>query len=260
MLSIAVPSGYGKVVRGRIDGRGSQLSATYQNDKLKIAAAGESVLSISTSDVLIKNDFSSLQVENQLSGLRIEPYFDIDTKLLRLDAHERPEFWIEVDMAYFTSVPLSQDYASAAEAAGREAGAEAARMAVDDEATDLAFEKEIAERANSPTALLIMKGISPIMVKDHFQISCSDVDGDGTLIFQIDDNPNESPYYFNVDIINGLVCISEEIGSGDERWLNGVSRLPDEFIAILQGLFTNEMVSYMAKFNQPPSSMPGDDV
>ena len=67
-------------------------------------------------------------------------------------------------------------------------------MAVDDEAsdifTDLDFEKEIAKRANSPTALLIMKGISPIMVKDHFQISCSDVDGDGTLIFRIDDNPN----------------------------------------------------------------------
>ena len=44
-------------------------------------------------------------MKNQLSGVRIESFVGPYSNILRMDSPDRPEFWIEVDMAYFAEMP-----------------------------------------------------------------------------------------------------------------------------------------------------------
>jgi hypothetical protein len=67
-----------------------------------------------------------------------------------------------------------------------------------------------------------------------------EVDGDGTLIFEVDDSREHDPSSFNVDVLQGFVSSVSRPG-----FESGKTRLPDDVAEALRKAFRADMLHYM---------------
>ena len=86
------------MIQGRVDGGAGRLTLAYEDGVVTVASADQSVLSFIVDDV-VNQDFTSLATLGPLSGVSVEARYDADNKMLRIDASDRPEFWIQIDLS-----------------------------------------------------------------------------------------------------------------------------------------------------------------
>ena len=86
-------------VAGRVDGGATESLTVLQGESSSFVKVGDEViLDFITADVLNDNS-PKFNTSGCLTGLYLEHSFDNETKQLRLDSLECPEFWMVINLA-----------------------------------------------------------------------------------------------------------------------------------------------------------------